>query len=57
MTHNREVERIAEGLSASEAATEIGRLVSRIAKLAPVAGLYIGIRIEPALRTQGARNG
>lgn len=32
----------------SEAAKEIGRLVSRIVELAPKAGLYVGIKIEPA---------
>jgi len=34
--------------TASEAATEIGNLVTRILALAPVAGLYIGIEIKPA---------
>lgn len=32
----------------SEAAKEIGRLVTRIVKLAPVAGLHVGITIKPA---------
>jgi hypothetical protein len=31
-----------------EAAREIGRLACEIIKLAPVAGLYVGIKIEPA---------
>jgi hypothetical protein len=34
--------------SPSEAATEIGNLVTRILALAPAAGLHVGIKIEPA---------
>jgi hypothetical protein len=43
-----EAGRPSKTVSASEAATEIGRLVSRILAIAPEAGLYIGIKIEPA---------
>lgn len=35
-------------MTQQEAALEIGNLVARILALAPTAGLYVGIKIEPA---------
>lgn len=40
----------AEPVSQVSAATEIGQLVNRLLALAPTAGLYVGIKIEPARR-------
>lgn len=37
------------------AAAEIGRLSRRILELAPIAELYVGIKIEPKLNREAAR--
>ena len=34
-------------------AQEIGKLAMRILKLAPAAGLYVGIKVEPARKPRG----